>query len=227
MAFTLSISDFEAQLNDFRLPLRSHALNKLMERKPDAPSAEEVANMHCHTFFSFNAYSHSPSSLAWLGRQRAFKLMGIVDFDVLDGVDEFLEACDLTGVRGSAGIETRVYLPEFAAYEMNSPGEPGILYHMGIGFTTGQVKPEALALLKELRGKSNQRNMGLVERVNSYLYPITVDYEADVLPLTPNGNATERHIVAAYLLAAARRFYDSESEQNRFWATRLQMSETE
>jgi hypothetical protein len=227
MAFTLSISDFEAQLNDMRLPLRSHALNKLMERKPDAPEPEEVANMHCHTFFSFNAYGHSPSSLAWLGRQRGYKLMGIVDFDVLDGVDEFLEACNLTGVRGSAGIETRVYVPEFAQHEMNSPGEPGVLYHMGIGFTTGQVEPGAAAILKELRGQSHQRNMNLVQRVNSFLHPASIDYEADVLPLTPNGNATERHIVAAYLLASARRFYYSEGEQNRFWALRLQMTEAE
>ena len=154
MAFTLSISDFEAQLNDFRLPLRSHALNKLMERKPDAPDAEEVANMHCHTFFSFNAYGHSPSSLAWLARQRGYKLMGIVDFEVLDGVDEILDAFEVTGVRGSAGIETRTYLPEFAQHEMNSPGEPGVLYHMGIGFSTSQVSPIAATLIKELREQS-------------------------------------------------------------------------
>lgn len=227
MAFTLSISDFEAQLNDFRPALRSHALNKLLERKPDAPAPQEVANMHCHTFFSYNAYGHSPSSLAWLARQRGYKLMGIVDFDVLDGVDEFLAACDLTGVRGSAGIETRVYVPEFAQHEMNSPGEPGVLYHMGIGFTTGQVKPEAAAILKSLRDQSHQRNKNLVERVNSFLHPATIDYEADVLPLTPNGNATERHIVAAYLLATARLFYYSEAEETRFWALRLQMSEDE
>jgi hypothetical protein len=226
MGFTLSISDLEAQLNDFRPPLRSYALHKLMERKPDAPQPDDVANMHCHTFFSFNAYGHSPTSLAWLGRQRGYALMGIVDFDVLDGVDEFLEACDLTGVRGSAGIETRVYVPEFAQHEMNSPGEPGILYHMGIGFTTSQVNPEAAALIQQLRSQSAQRNQGLVARVNSYLHPVTVDYEADVLPLTPNGNATERHIVAAYLLAAARRFH-ADVEQARFWAGRLQMSEEE
>ena len=225
MAFTLSISDFEAQLNDFRLPLRSHALNKLMERKPDAPDAEEVANMHCHTFFSFNAYGHSPSSLAWLARQRGYKLMGIVDFDVLDGVDEFLDACEVTGVRGSAGIETRTYLPEFAQHEMNSPGEPGVLYHMGIGFSTSQVSPIAATLIKELREQSKQRNIQLVQRVNSYLHPVSIDYETDVLPLTPNGNATERHIVAAYLLNATRRFYYSEGEEKRFWAARLQMTE--
>jgi hypothetical protein len=227
MAFTLSISDLETQLNDFRLSLRSHALNKLMERKPDAPTPQEVANMHCHTFFSFNAHSHSPSSLAWLARQRGYKLMGIVDFDVLDGVDEFLSACELTGVRGSAGIETRVFVPEFAQDEMNSPGEPGVLYHMGIGFTTSQVKPEAAEILKALRRQSHERNLNLVERVNAYLHPVTINYEADVLPLTPNGNATERHIVLAYLLASARRFYVSEAEETRFWASRLQLSEAE
>lgn len=227
MAFTLSISDFEAQLNDLRQPLRLHALKKLMERKPDAPEPQEVANMHCHTLFSYNAYGHSPSSLAWLARQRGYKLMGIVDFDVLDGVDEFLDACERTGVRGSAGIETRVYVPEFAQHEMNSPGEPGVLYHMGIGFATSQVKPEAAAILKSLREQSHQRNLGLVERVNNYLQPVAISYENDVLPLTPNGNATERHIVAAYLLAATRRFYYSDNEHARFWAHRLQMTEAE
>src|SRR5690606_21194555 len=111
-------------------------------------------------------YGHSPTSLAWLGRQRGYKLMGIVDFDVLDGVDEFLDACALTEVRGSAGIETRTYLPEFAEYEINSPGEPGVLYHMGIGFTTTDVAPAAAAIIKQLREQSAQRNLGLIERVN-------------------------------------------------------------
>ncbi len=223
MAFTLSITDLEAQLNDFRAPLRERALENLLARVP-APETpwDEVANMHCHTFFSFNAYGHSPTSLAWLGRQERFRLMGIVDFDVLDGVDEWLAACDKTGVRGSAGIETRVYLPEFAQYEMNSPGEPGVLYHMGIGFTTSQVTPAAAGLLRELREQSAARNRGLIERVNSYLHPVTIDYDADVLPLTPNGNATERHIVLAYLLASARRFH-TDAEQARFWAERLMM----
>lgn len=223
MSFMLTISDLEAQLNDFRPGLRSHALQSLLTRQLEHPPAAEVANMHCHTFFSFNAYSYSPTALAWLGRQRGYALMGIVDFDVLDGVDEWLQACDLTGVRGSAGIETRVYLPEFDQYEMNSPGEPGVLYHMGIGFTTTQVKPEAQTLLRELRGQSATRNMALVERVNSYLHPVTIDYVEDVLPLTPAGNATERHIVVAYLLAAARHF-PADADLARFWADCLLMT---
>ncbi len=227
MSHVIESAELQAQLNDFRPEVRAAALDELLRREPDASAAgpvAEVANMHCHTFFSFNAYGHSPTSLAWLGRSRGYALMGIVDFDVLDGVDEFLAACDRTGVRGSAGIETRVYLPEFEQYEMNSPGEPGVLYHMGIGFTTSQVGPEAAALIDELRGQSAARNRGLIERVNAHLSPVTVDYAADVLPLTPAGNATERHIVVAYLQAAAAR-YPNEAERARFWAGKMQMAE--
>jgi hypothetical protein len=177
----------------------------------------DLVNMHCHTFFSFNAYGHSPSSLAWLGRRRGFKLMGIVDFDVLDGVDEFLAACDLVGLRGGAGIETRVFIPEFASREINSPGEPGVCYHMGIGFTTGRVPEQAAGILADLRERAVRRNRIVVQRLNAHLDPVSVDYERDVLPLSPGGTPTERHIVLAYARAAERQVPDPA----RFWADRL------
>jgi hypothetical protein len=167
--------------------------------------------MHCHTFFSFNAYGYSPTALAWLAKRRGLRAVGIVDFDVLDGVDEFLAACDVAGVRGSAGIETRVFIPEFATREINSPGEPGIYYDMGIGFTSshapdpsGFQKPEGspAAILASMRARAGRRNRDMVSRINAHLAPVTVGYERDVLPLTPAGNATERHMLAAYIRAA-------------------------
>ena len=179
----------------------------------------DVANMHCHTFFSFNAYNYSPASLAWLAKRRGFGLMGIVDFDVLDGVDEFLDACETVGVRGSAGIETRVFIPEFATREINSPGEPGVYYHMGIGFTSGQVSGAAAGILDDLRQRAARRNRGMVDRVNAYLAPVAVDYDRDVLPLTPAGNATERHMVVAYVRAAE----GSVSDPVEFWSDKLRV----
>ena len=217
------VVELEAQLNDFSPEVRRRALDALLTQPTPAPAAA-VANMHCHTFFSFNAYGHSPTSLAWLARRRGFQLMGTVDFDVLDGVDEFLEACDRTGVRGSTGIETRVFLPEFATDEMNSPGEPGVLYHMGIGFTAGRVDARATAILDELRGQSRLRNLDVMARVNAYLDPVQIDYERDVLPLTPLGNATERHMVVAYV-RAAERLYPARTRRVQFWANRLAMAE--
>ena len=213
----------EDKLNDFAPEVRAQALGELLgfvevERRAVALEPEaEVANMHCHSFFSFNAYGHSPTSLAWLARRRGFRLMGIVDFDVLDGVDEFLDACDRVGVRASAGMETRVFVPEFATREINSPGEPGVYYHMGIGFTTGQVPETVAGTLGGFRQRAADRNRGLIERVNAHLNPVAIDYEQDVLPLTPAGSATERHIVVAYLRAAER----TVSDVVGFWAGKL------
>jgi hypothetical protein len=218
------ITNLETSLKDFAPGVRANALRELSvlaQAKAIALEPEtDLVNMHCHTFHSFNAYGHSPTSLAWLGKQQGLRAMGIVDFDVLDGVDEFLDACELVGLRGSAGIETRLFVPECAAYEINSPGEPGVCYHMGIGLTSGCVPTSAAGLLGDLRHLAAQRNRAVVARVNAYLaegHPVAIDYERDVVPLTPAGNPTERHIVIAYIRAAERLVANPVA----FWAGRL------
>lgn len=220
------ITSLEASLNDFSPEVRQRALEELVARAargevPLAPETE-VANMHGHTFFSYNAYGHSPTSWAWLARRRGFRVVGSVDFDVLDGVDEFLAACDLAGVRGAAGIETRVYVPRFSTREINSPGEPGVAYHMGVGFASGRVPVEVEGILADLRQRAARRNQEMLARVNDYLGPVAIDYERDVLPLTPSGNATERHLLAAYLQAAARL-----PDPSGFWAAKLHLPREE
>jgi len=213
--------DLKRNLNSSDLDVRTEALavlNALAQADDiQLPTEQDVANMHCHTFFSYNAYGYSPAGLAWLGKKEGYKLMGIVDFDVLDGVDEWLAACDLVGLRGSAGMETRAFVPEFADYVINSPGEPGVTYHMGIGFTSSAIPGDAAGIADDLRERARQRNLGMLQRVNAYLDPVTLDYEADVLPLTPNGNATERHMVVAFVKAAQRLTDDPAL----FWADKL------
>lgn len=213
----------ENVINQFSLAERQQALSELAEltEKGSLPLAheKEAANMHCHTFFSFNAYGYSPAGLAWMAKKSGIAVLGIVDFDVLDGVDEFLDACFTLGVRGSTALETRVYLPEFSTREINSPGEPGIYYYMGIGFSTTQAPAEAAPILADMRSRAKQRNMAMVERVNAYLSPVEIDYQKDVLPLTPAGNATERHLLAAYTRAAAKKFADPVP----FWAEKLNL----
>ena len=220
----------EAQLSDFDPQVREDALRELVALADagavELPRPDEAVNMHCHTFFSFNGYGYSPSALAWLGRKRGLAAMGIVDFDVLDGVDEFLTACDLVGLRGSAGIETRVFVPAFAAREINSPGEPGVCYQMGLGFASSQAEGRAAEILADLRARAAKRNRGMMARINAHLAPVSIDYEQDVLPLTPQGNATERHMLAAYAAAAGEAF-PAWAEHVRFWAEKLAMAEAE
>ena len=201
------ITELEQQLNSFSYDTRTAALHQLVTLAQQGeivlPTPSDVVNMHCHTFFSYNAYGHSPTSLAWLARRRGFLAVGTVDFDVLDAVDEFLAACDLVGVRGSAGIETRIFIPAFSTREINSPGEPGVYYHMGIGFTQSDVPDHVAPILTDMRARAERRNRDVMTRVNAYLDPVTIDYERDVLPLAPAGNATERHMLMAYVSAAA------------------------
>lgn len=223
-ATTGSLESVEDQLNSFDAATRAAALQTLLARASAAPDAwQPVCNMHCHTFFSFNAYGYSPTGLAWLAREQRWPLMGLIDFDVLDGVDEFLAACDAAGVRASCGIETRVFFPEFSTRETSSPGEPGVTYFIGLGFTSSTVPAVAQPMLAHLRSAARARNLGVVARVNAHLAPIAVDYERDVLPLTPNGNATERHIVEAYIHVVE----SGADDVLGFWADRLTMARSE
>jgi len=221
---TEQITHLESRLNDFEPAVRAAALSDLLALS-EAGQVElhvgsDVANMHCHTFYSFNAYGHSPTSIAWLARRSGWLAAGIVDFDVLDGVGEFLNACEQTAVRGSAGIETRVFVSEYANQEINSPAEPGVCYHMGIGFASGQAPAAVAPMLTELGRRAQARNRAVLSRVNAYLDPVTIDYEVDVLSLTPAGHPTERHMVAAYIQAAERAVPDATA----FWAEKLDVA---
>jgi hypothetical protein len=216
-------ADALAALNSFDDDVRRGALEALLVAQPEPPATQPICNMHCHSFFSFNAYGYSPTGLAWLARSSGWPLIGLIDFDVLDGVDEFLAACDATAVRGSCGIETRVYFPEYATRETSSPGEPGVMYHIGLGFTSSQAPAEAQPMLDDLRARSRNRNIAMLRRLNVHLAPVHIDYEQDVLPLTPRGNATERHMVEACILAAER----DAGDVVPFWSDRLGLTRAE
>jgi hypothetical protein len=206
-----NIEQLEQQLDSFDAAQRKDALAKLWDlaKAGNLALAEPGSdvNLHVHTFFSYNAYGYSPSKFAWLARKRGLAVAGIVDFDVLDALEEFWAAGKLIGLKRCASLESRVFVPEFSTRVVNSPGEPGIAYHMGAGFPLEVKHP----LLSQMRRTAEARNRELVRRVNDFLSPVGLDYDKDVLSLTPNGNATERHICEAY----------SEKGDAAFWRSKL------
>jgi hypothetical protein len=220
------IEKLEQELDSFDSARRKNALSALYEKAEagqiDLPETGTAVNIHCHTFFSYNTYGYSPSKFAWLARKAGLAVAGTVDFDVLDALDEFLDACQLLGVKGCAGLETRVFVPEFETRVINSPGEPGISYHMGVGFPSAEVPQQQKDFLAGLRQTAQQRNRDLMGRVNKHLSPVELDYEQDVLTLTPSGNVTERHMCSAYAHKAAALFKKPE-ELARFWSEKLSM----
>jgi hypothetical protein len=223
------IEKLEHDLDSFNPEQRKNALSALCEKVKSGqillPDPGTAVNLHCHTFFSYNTYGYSPSKFAWLARKAGLAVAGVVDFDVLDALDEFLEACRLLGLKGCAGLETRVFVPEFEDRVINSPGEPGISYHMGVGFPSADVPESQQDFLAGLRQTAQQRNRDLMGRVNKHLHPAELDYERDVLTLTPSGNATERHICSAYAHKAGELF-DRPEELASFWSEKLGMKIT-
>ncbi len=222
----------EQLLNGFDPAERREALEELVRRLklgqyPIQPEREEV-NLHFHTFFSFNANGWSPSRVAWESVKYGLETAGIVDFDVLDGMDEFLSAGDLLGLKSVVGIESRVFVSEMADKVMSSPNEPGIAYFMAGGcFRRPPEGSEAERILRSMADTARERNIALVDRVNAYLDPVILDYEADALPLTPSGNATERHLLQAYDAKAREAFGCCTPELAQFWAGKLGVAQEE
>jgi hypothetical protein len=207
---------------------RKTALLQIIQRGDldDLSGDNGNVNLHLHSFFSYNAEGWSPVQIALESKRCGLHSVGIIDFDVLDGLAEFIWAGDQLGLKTSVGLETRSFLGELADSEIDSPGEPGVSYIAGAGFNKvpEEGTPEAV-FLQELFDRSKQRNIALISRINEKIPHLAIDYESDVLPLTPSGNATERHIVRAYI--AKSRTNSSANALATAWSDVLGKSKSE
>jgi hypothetical protein len=216
----------EKRLNDFDPRVRRDALEALLAvagRQAPADSGVNV-NMHCHSFFSYHADGWSPARIAWACHRQGLYAAAICDFDVLDGLDEFLRAGLTLGLRTAAHIETRAFVPAFARQEINSPGEPGVAYIMGAGFVArpDDDSPQGRGLAA-LRDAARARNEALIARINARLPEVSLHYARDVQPAAPLGAATERHIVRAYAVKGREVFADA-ARRAAYWAPLLRIS---
>lgn len=217
----------EQKLDSFDPALRREALGALAALALAPAHASDSVNLHFHSFYSFNAEGWSPSHIAWEAHRAGLYAAGLCDFDVLDGLDEFLQAGELLGLRATVNLETRAFLKEYADLEISSPGEPGVTYIMGGGFARPLPagSPQA-AGLASYRDSARARNLALLDRVNPHVPDVAIDYERDVLPLTPLGVATERHIIRAYL-NRSRTVYKTPEAAAAYWAGLLGKSADE
>jgi hypothetical protein len=214
------------QLSSFDLKVRNHALKAMIESLPPSKEGENI-NLHIHSFYSYNAEGWSPSRIAWESKITGLFGAGIIDFDNLDGLQEFYETADILGLRASVGIETRTFVEDYRDKEIDSPGEPGVSYVAGAGFTNLPKKGTSeFEFLSFLGQTSKERNIALIERINSSLPELSIDYEKDVLPLTPSGKATERHIIAAYVNKISTQ-YPVTTDRTTFVASLLKITTDE
>lgn len=225
---TALLSERDNELDSFDSAVRAAAFERTaaeIENGTLVPDhAEHRHNMHCHTFYSYNPMHWSPSHLAVAAKLLGFTHIGKVEFDVLHGLDEFFRACNRLGLKGVCGMETRVFIPEMADHELNSPGEKGVAYHVGLGFRSESPTGKAKSFADDLAARAGRRTRTVVSLVNDALKDLRVDFDTDLLPLTPAGNPTERHACAAYRQKAASLFG---AEALDFWGAKLSLSDAE
>jgi hypothetical protein len=169
------------------------------------PGFSGEINNHIHTIYSFSPYT--PSMAALKAREAGLEAAGSVDHDSWAAAAEMREACALIGLGCVTGFELRVSLrhTEFGDRKLNSPDSKGIAYMTIQGVPAGS-EDRVREFLKPIGAARRQRNIRMIERINSILAAAGLsglDCERDVVPLSmyrEGGSVTERHLLFALSL---------------------------
>lgn len=215
------LSSFDPHTRQESLSNITVLIKKRKITKSDKPTP--WLNLHLHTFHSFNCNNWSPSRVVFEAWKTGLQYAGTVDFDTLAGLDETLAAGSLLDVKVTGGFESRVLVEELKNKVIDSPMEPGIYYLCGKGFPkTPAADTEEGLFFERLKETAQARNKKVVQKLNDYLNEVKVDYVKDILPLTPSGNPTERHIVESYMRKAEERLG---AGTDKFWSEILSVGE--
>jgi len=178
------------------------------------------ANSHIHTPYSFSAFDKLETAFS-MARDEKIVLLGINDFYVTDGYEEFNKGCLKNRIFPLFNIEFIGLLKEEQrkGIRINDPNNPGRIYFCGKGldypFDPGwfqkrqlnRVIKESQNQIKEMISKLNH----LISHVNP---SITISYE-DVRKRFTQGLVRERHLAKAIRYLATEK-YGATGEQLDF-----------
>lgn len=197
-------ANFE-KMNDKDRNLRLMALKELKEQGALTPvEAKNEVNNHIHTTYSFSPYS--PTMAVAKAYVAGLSTAGIMDHDSISGAREFLEAGNIVGLKTTIGAECRASM-EGTALEgrrINNPDQNSVIYMTLHGVPHSQID-KLESFFKPYVEARNRRNRKMIDNCNKLLssFGITLDFDADVLPLSQNdvgGSVTERHLLYALAL---------------------------
>ena len=177
------------------------AYEKTLRGEMPAPEDTIYVNNHIHTTCSFSPYT--PTDAVYMAWQNGLKTAGIMDHDSASGIREFLEAAATIGMPVTCGVECRVDMSMTAlnGRRINNPDQKSVAYVAMHGIPHQNI--EAVdAFFAPYRAKRNERNRKMCENITELVKPygLSLDFEADVLPLSnydKGGSVTERHILYA------------------------------
>lgn len=195
----------EEQINSPDKEVRRDAAKALGAMIREGELSREVlleVNNHVHTTLSFSPYQ--PAAAAYQAWKAGLGIVGSIDHDSIGAAEEMLEAASDLGIASTVGFEVRSSFLDtpLGDRKINNPDSKGIVYMCVHGVPRQHIKDAAafLAPIGKIRG---QRNRAMVEKFNALGLEFSLDYDADVLPLSRHmdgGSVTERHILYALSL---------------------------
>jgi len=205
-------------LSDFPPP---EDLLKIFTGK-ELPEYREV-NGHIHTPFSFSAFTDMEMIFSMAIREK-IKVLGINDFYVADGYENFYKGCLRNGIFPLFNIEFIGLMKECQLKDIriNDPNNPGRIYFSGKGLDYPfHLETHLLAELSAIKEKTQDQLKKMLDKLNILInksFPgISLSFE-EIKKRYAKELVRERHLAKALRILAEEKF-PSPEEQIRFIET--------
>jgi len=170
-------------------------------------------NTHIHTPFSFSSFD-SIDQAVMLAKEEEIGVLGINDFDTIDGHELFAEACNKFNVFPVFNIEfaTLIEQDRLQGLRWNDITHPGIMYLCGkaLNFPI-KLNDDSKSLLATVWKVSQDRIRKAVSNVNEYmqslLLDIVLDYQ-EIRSLYAKQSVRERHLAKALYMSFVEKWND-------------------
>lgn len=182
-----------------KFPDRISMLNSF--RASDSTSTLKVNN-HIHTPYSFSAFTTIEEAVL-LARDEDVRILGINDFYVRDGYEEFIKQCRRHQIFPLLNIELIGISKEDqeAGIRVNDPGNPGRTYITGKGLAFPSILPVGQQQkLNRVLKESNSQVAKMIELVNRWLKFQQVDISLSMKEIMEEhamDSLRERHVAKA------------------------------
>ncbi|MCD4770467.1 MAG: PHP domain-containing protein [Bacteroidales bacterium] len=197
--------------------------NKISERLKTDPSDYKHSleplkvNSHIHTPYSFSSFD-SIDSIIKQTKKEGLAVVGINDFNSVDGYDEWAAKCLSNNLFPLFNIEIIGLNREEMANgrRINDPNNPGRIYISGKALSYPvSMSGRSLDRLTNIRDLSNNHVYLMTRKVNAILRSLDIDMEIDfdeMLQDHTKGMVRERHLAGMIRLAIEKRYGDKETQ---------------
>ena len=159
-------------------------------------------NCHIHTPYSFSAFSKVSQAFE-MAANEGIRILGINDFCVTDGYDEFYKCSLKTKIFPLFNIEFISLSSDFQkrGIRVNDPNNPGRIYFSGKGLDYPPTLPAAdLEVIDNSIKESQQQVESMIIKTNAWLKEIEAGFQldfSDIKKKYAKNLVRERHIAKA------------------------------